>query len=50
MLTSMDNPQPRCCPRCERLPVRGIEFGSGHDMNELLGEFDIRPTPTEIEQ
>lgn len=32
------------------LTLRGIEFGSGHDMNELLGEFDIKPTPTEIEQ
>jgi len=32
------------------LTVRGIEFSSGHDLNELLGEFDIKPTPTEIEQ
>jgi len=32
------------------LTLRGIEFGSGHDMSELLGEFDIKPTPTEIEQ
>lgn len=32
------------------LTLRGMEFGSGHDLNELLGEFDIKPTPTEIEQ
>jgi len=32
------------------LILRGMEFGSGHDMNELLEEFDIKPTPTEIEQ
>jgi len=32
------------------LILRGMEFSSGHDMNELLGEFDIEPSPTEIEQ
>ncbi len=42
MLTSTDNPQPRCCPRCERLPydIIGI-FGQGWDDLQTLN-LDIR--------
>lgn len=32
------------------LSVRGMEFATGHDLHELLGEFDIKPVAGEVEQ
>ncbi|MGH8624617.1 MAG: chitobiase/beta-hexosaminidase C-terminal domain-containing protein [Gammaproteobacteria bacterium] len=32
------------------LSVRGMEFATGHDLNEILAEFDIKPAAGEVEQ